>query len=88
MGRPPKIEYVDLDNLGNLNPPKVRAVKIKYSYELGQVFKSSSGHEATVIGVSDEEITFGFTRTFKGETEPRQRSVPVDRVDFFLKAYR
>lgn len=85
--RPPKITYVDLDNIGNLNPPKVREVKIKYSYELGQVFKSSTGHEATVVGVSDDEITFGFTRAFKGEVESRQRSVPLDRVKFFLKAY-
>lgn len=57
------------------------------NYKVGDRYVSNTGHEVTVIATGGGEITFGFTRIVRGEPEKRERTVPLERVGFFLKAY-
>jgi hypothetical protein len=56
-------------------------------YAVGDRYVSDTGHEVVVIATGGDEITFGFIRMKEGEPEKRERTVPLKRVVYFLKAY-
>lgn len=56
-------------------------------FSLGDVYVSERGHKVTVVALGENNATFAFTRTVKGVVEDRQRTVPFDLMEFFLKAY-
>lgn len=65
-----------------------RAVRANEGYKLGDEWLSETGHKVIVTGVGSDEVTFGFTRTVKGDPERRERSVPLSQIEFFLKSYK
>lgn len=103
MGRPRKIDYTDPDDMppvrvshlksdgqGGWSESRAALMKARSNegYKLGDEWLSETGHKVIVTGVGADEVTFGFTRTVKGDPERRERSVPLSQIEFFLKSYK